>query len=369
MTSTRSVVSKGRAVLLVRVVIVVVALWLAAVPLPRELVEGVYAQGIYPIVRQLVTGLSSRTTLVLFDWLLVAGVTGLFGWWCWRLTRAGRKRRLRVLMLLAGRTLVLAAALYVAFLSIWGLNYRRQSLTTRLDYVGNRLNVAELESVTAVGVDRLNKLYGSIEAETWPQLNDLPDKLGPAFVRVQQRLGVSLPTPGLIPRRSILTPYFRRAGIDGMLDPFFLQILINDTVLPFERPFVTAHEWAHVAGYAHEAEANFVAWLSCLQGDDLMQYSGWLYLMGRLLNALPESSRSSFVDRIGSGPQADFAAVRARLSRVVPVVQRSARRINDQYLRANRVSSGVASYAEVVQLVVGTDMGRRQWSQTSSSSE
>ena len=367
MTSTRPVVQRRRTVFLVRVAIVVVAFWFATVPLPRELVETVYARGIYPILRQFVTGLSSRTTLVLFDWLLIAGVTGLFGWWGWRLTRAGRKRRLRVLMLLIGRTLVLAAIFYVVFLSIWGMNYRRQLLTTQLDYVENRVNVSELESVAAVGVERLNKLYSSIEAETWPQLSDLPDELGPAFVSVQQSLGVSLPAPGLVPRRSILTPYFRRAGIDGMLDPFFLQILINDTVLPFERPFVTAHEWAHVAGYAHEAEASFVAWLSCLEGDDIMQYSGWLYLMGRLLNALPESSRSSFVDRIGSGPRADFAAVRARLNRVVPLVQRSARRINDQYLRANRVSSGVASYAEVLQLVVGTEMGRRQWRQTSSS--
>ena len=34
-----------------------------------------------------------------------------------------------------------------------------------------------------------------------------------------------------------------------------------------ERPFVIAHEWAHLAGYADESEANFVAWLTCRRAD------------------------------------------------------------------------------------------------------
>ena len=367
MTPIRRVTPSRHTAFLARLMIVAVALWLAVMPLPRDWVETFYSQGIYPMVRELVTGMSSRTSLVLFDWMLVVGVAGLLGWWTWGLTQAWRGRRLRVLVLLAWRTLGLVAALYVVFLTVWGLNYRRQSLASRLGYAESRVTVAELESLTVVAVDHLNRLYDATEAETWPQFSDLPDRLGAPFVRVQQQLGVSVPTQGLVPRRSILTPYFRRAGIDGMLDPFFLQILVNDSVLPFERPFVTAHEWAHVAGYAHEAEANFIAWLSCLEGEETMQYSGWLYLVGRLLTVVPEPARTAIAGQLGSGPRADYAAVRARFNRVVPVVQRNARRINDRYLRANRVSSGVASYAEVVQLVVGTDMGRRQWPHSLSS--
>ncbi len=60
--------------------------------------------------------------------------------------------------------------------------------------------------------------------------------------------------------------YFRKAAIDGMTDPFFLEIILNPDVLPLERPFVLAHEWAHLAGYADESEANFVAWLTCIRG-------------------------------------------------------------------------------------------------------
>jgi len=345
----------------VRVAIVVFAVVMAVIPLPRAFVEEVYSQGAYPIVRRLVTGMSSLTDLVLFDLLLIGGLIAPPAWWIWRLSRAPRGGRLRVLASLAGRTMAVTATLYLVFLATWGLNYRRVSLAAGLGYAESRITQPVLESLTVAAIEHLNRLYDSTQDQTWPQLADLPVRLGTPFERVQRWLGVSPATPGLVPRRSVLTPYFRRAGVDGMVDPFFLQILVNETVLPFERPFVTAHEWAHVAGFAHEAEANFVAWLTCLEGDDMMRYSAWSFLVPRLLAALPDVAQRRLSAALGPGPRADFAAVRARLSRTIPIVRRNARRLNDRYLRANRVASGVASYGEVLQLAVGTDLGRRQW--------
>ncbi len=362
MTARRRITPRRYAATVFRVAIVAFAVVMAAIPLPRAFVETVYSRSAYPIVRQLVTGLSSVTSLVLFDLLLIGVSVALLGWWAIGLIRASRGGRLRALASLAGHTVVFAAALYLMFLGIWGLNYRRESLGAQLGYAESRVTGPVLETLTVTAIEHLNQLYDSTQDRSWPQLDELPGRLGPAFERVQQRLGVSPVMSGLVPKRSLLTPYFRRAGIDGMVDPFFLQILVNETVLPFERPFVTTHEWAHVAGFAHEAEANFVAWLTCLEGDEAMRYSAWLFLVPRLLAALPEASQRRLGTALGPGPRADFAAVRARLSRTIPVVRRNARRINDRYLKANRVTSGVASYGEVLQLVVGTDLGRRGWS-------
>ena len=337
------------------------AVLMAVLPVSRSAVESAYSQGVYPVLRQLVTAATNRVPLVLFDWLLLGGAAAILGWCAWRLWRRGGQGRLRALVAVAARLAVVAAALYLVFLATWGLNYRRETLAVKLGYAEDRVTPAVLEELTASAVARLNRLFEAIETRSWPQLEELPAELGPAFERVQRELGASRPASAVVPRRSLLTPYFRRAGIDGMTDPFSLQVLVNDTVLPFERPFITAHEWAHVAGYAHEAEANFVAWLTCLEGDERMQYSGWLNLVGRLLGAVPESSREALGALLGPGPRADYAAIRARTSRVVPVIQRNARRLNDGYLRANRVAGGVRSYGEVLQLAVGTDLGRRRW--------
>ena len=337
------------------------AVAMAVAPLSRAAVESAYSGGVYPIVRQLVTAATSRIPLVLFDWLLLAGGSAILGWAAWRLARPGRRRRLGVLGAVAARLTVVAAVVYLVFLVTWGLNYRRETLTAKLGYRPDRVTAAALDELAAAGVTHLNRLFEVIEARSWPQLEELPDELGPAFERAQRELGLLRPAPAVVPRRSLLTPYFRRAGIDGMFDPFSLQVLVNDTVLPFERPFVTAHEWAHLAGFAHEAEANFVAWLTCLEGDERMQYSGWLNLVGRLLGAVPEASRAALGAELGPGPRADYAAVRARTSRAVPIIRENARRLNDGYLRANRVAGGVQSYGEVLQLAVGTDLGRRRW--------
>ena len=339
------------------------ALVMAVVPLPRAFIETVYSRGVYPVVRQLVTGLSSLTSLVLFDLLVGVLPVALIGWWTLALISAPRGGRSRALAALAGRTVVFAAVLYLVFLGVWGLNYRRQPLGEQLSYAESRVTEPVLLTLTTAAIGQLNQLYESTQGYVWPQLDELPAQLGTAFARVQQRLGVSPVMAGLVPKRSLLTPYFRRAGIDGMVDPFFLQVMVTETVLPFERPVITAHEWAHVAGFAHEAEANFVAWLTCMDGDAAMRYSAWSFMVPRLLVALPEPSRQRLAATLGPGPQADFAAVRARVSRTIPIVRRNARRLNDRYLKANRVAAGVASYGEVLQLAVGTDLGRRQWTE------
>ena len=226
------------------------AVLMAVLPTSPSTVESVYSHGAYPILRQLVTAGTNRIPLVLFDWLLLGGSAAILGWCAWRLLRPGRHRRLRVLGALAARLTVLAAAIYLVFLVAWGLNYRRETLAAKLGYTEDRVTAAALDALAGAGVAHLNRLFEVIETRAWPRLEELPTDLGPAFERVQRELGASRPAPAVVPRRSLLTPYFRRAGIDGMFDPFSLQVLVNDTVLPFERPFVTAHEWAHLAGFA-----------------------------------------------------------------------------------------------------------------------
>ena len=43
-----------------------------------------------------------------------------------------------------------------------------------------------------------------------------------------------------------------------MLNPFGLETIVLPDLLPYERPFVVAHEWAHLAGHADEAEASAI---------------------------------------------------------------------------------------------------------------
>ncbi|MEO7276282.1 MAG: DUF3810 family protein, partial [Vicinamibacterales bacterium] len=104
-----------------------------------------------------------------------------------------------------------------------------------------------------------------------------------------------------------------------------------------------------------------VAWLTCVHGDALTQYSGWLALYAHVTGALPREDRRALADQLDPGVRQDLIAINARLLRSAPVVRRAAQEVYDSYLKANRVERGILSYDAVVRLVLGTrfDQGWR----------
>ena len=338
----------------VGILIIFLAGLLAVVPTSSAWVERFYSRQSYLVVQNLVTPVSSLAPFAVFDLLLVVTAVALLGGWLTALVRAGRGRRWRATARMVFKTMSVLAGIYVVFLLGWGFNYRREPLTAKLDYDQHRINADALGALIVESVEHLNELHPGAHRRTWPNLDELPARLGPAFEQVQRRLGGTRTAVTGVPKASLLTPYFRLAGVDGMLNPFSLEVLVNETVLRFERPFVVAHEWAHLAGYADESEASFVGWLTCLAGDESSRYSGWLFLTPHLMRHLGDEERSSLWALMDEGPIDDLRAVAERLSQSLPIVQRNASRVYDRYLKANRVEAGIASYSAVVDLILGT---------------
>ena len=273
--------------------VIIAAAVAALAPTPAAWVEQTYSRQWYVAGQRILTPVSGLVGFSLLDLLAIAGMLGLGFWWWRGLRRSGSEGRGRAVALarLALHTAALAAALYLVFLAMWGLNYRRVPLTAKLDYDAARISSAALVSLASESVDRLNALYEPAAAKPWPSLGELPARYGSAFAVVQRRLGAARPAVAGRPKATLLTAYFRRAGIDGMISPFSLEVLVNGAVLPFERPFLVAHEWSHLAGYANESEASFVGVLICLAGDAQSRYSAWLYLSQQLVRHLSQAER------------------------------------------------------------------------------
>jgi hypothetical protein len=138
-----------------------------------------------------------------------------------------------------------------------------------------------------------------------------------------------------------------------MVDPFALEVLANPDLLPWERPFVAAHEWSHLAGFADESEANFVGWLACLRGDESAQYSGWLYLFWQVSGEMSARDREALFAQLDEGPRGDLVAIAARLRRgQLPLLRDVSWVVYDRYLRANHVEAGIRSYGNVINLIL-----------------
>ena len=331
--------------------IVVLAGLAALVPLPATFVESFYSRGIYLSLQCVLTPLTNSIPIALLDVAgLVVGIC-LASIAVVRLVMA-RRRRLGAVLRLAWQGLIIAGAGYLVFMAMWGLNYEREPLTAKLEFDGRRITRQALVDVAGRSVDRLNALRPS--AVRWPPLDGIVADLGPAFAQTQRRFQPRTAVPGE-PKWSLLTLFFERAAVDGMTDPFFLEVLVRHDLLPFERPFVVAHEWAHLAGYADESEANFVGWLTCLAGNEAAKYSGWLFLYGQVAGSLGDADRRRVSNRLQPQPRADLQALYEKYQRqTIPLARDASRVVYDRFLKANRVEAGIDSYDAVVRLVLGT---------------
>jgi hypothetical protein len=236
---------------------------------------------------------------------------------------------------------------------VWGLNYRRLRMSDRLVVERGSPSTGAVVDLGHEAVRRINALHDRAHRTGWPEPLWQDDRLRIAFRDVQAMLSDAPPAePGRL-KQTLFGPYFRWTSVDGMVDPFALEVLANPDLLPWERPFVAAHEWAHLAGYAHETEANFVGWLTCLRASEAAQYSGWLYLYWQISGEVSARDRGALSMGLDAGPRRDVNAIVDRLRRgELPVLRNASWKVYDQYLRANRVEEGIRSYGEVVTLIL-----------------
>ena len=321
----------------------------AFAPMRPDRVERVFSRGVYPVIQPPLTRLSNHVPIALFDVLMVAVVVSIVSWLALACVRANT-HRWRFVM----RTAASVAALYLLFLAVWGLNYRREPLRRTPPFRQERVTPEALAQLAARTVDELNTIYPRLAA-AWPGWNDLPVQLRPAFEQAKAAVGPPWHVEVGRPKHSLLNVYFKRTAIDGMVAPFFLEVLVNQDVLPLERPFIVSHEWGHLAGRADESEASFLGWVTCMNGPLWARYSAWISLYGTIVAGLPPAERAAVGAELRAGPRRDLLALNDRIARQSSAVARRASQVAyDRFLKANRLREGVASYGLVVTLLLGT---------------
>jgi hypothetical protein len=325
----------------------------AFAPVSRDVIERRFSSTVYPRVQQVVTPLSNLVPFALFDVVTVAAAAALVMVIVRALHQARRQRRVWPLVTALRRIVTAAAVTYLVFLAVWGLNYRRVRMAERLVMANPAPTTDAVVSLGLEAARRVNALYAEAQGTGWADDPRQDTTLLDAFAVVQRRLSdAPLAVPGRF-KRSLYGPYFRWTSVDGMVNPFGLEVLANPDLLPFERPMVAAHEWAHLAGFADESEANFVGWLTCVHAGVPAQYSGWSYLYWQVNGESAPGDRMRLWDALDPGPRQDMEAVIERIRRgQLPFLRNASWRVYDQYLRANRVQEGVRSYGEVLTLIL-----------------
>lgn len=255
----------------------------------------------------------------------------------------------------------------MSFLLVWGLNYQREPLATRLGLTGRNASDEQLKLISESIVNEVNFSYTASHfnsdgsAIPLPTRSQVYDLIESAYQH--EPLLSDLPRPFGRPKPVFASYLMCLLGLSGFYMPFTGEPNFNAAQPDFDLPYVIAHEKAHQRGFAHEDEANFIAFLVCVNSTDpYLRYSGFLNAL-KILGALPGSDPvfyKSLIARIGEGPRSDLRARAAFWSRYQGPARAVAERVNDSYLKANRVHSGTRNYGEDIALIVGYYLKRVQ---------
>ena len=334
----------------IKIVLIAVALVLFLLPLPASFVERAYTNGFYSFLQPLLTPFANLLPFAIADVLLVAAVVGLPAWWIVRIKRAGRGRRWRAATRMAFNTLALVAAVFIAFQLLWGFNYERAPLGAKLDFDAARVSAQAAADLRRNVIEQLNREAAARRSD-WPDEREWREQLLITFNETARELGNRRGIAAGRPKRTLMNFYLAAAGIEGFVNPFGLEVVLESSVLPFEKPFLLAHEWGHLAGFADESEASFVGLLACLHSDSgAIRYAGWL----ALYLYLPDDAKGESM-RLAPEVVADLKAIAEREARRRnATISRVQWKVYDQFLKASGVEAGVASYGMLVRLVLGT---------------
>ena len=335
--------------------------------------EQVFSRGIYPALSSAVAFLPSLAPFSVAEWFAVAVLLGIVIYLVLSIrsiVRAPQGQKPHECVKGVAGLLGIASVLYFAFVMLCGANYYRHTFAEQSGLTIRDSSTAELaqlcETLAADMTEARAQLDEAMAAEEVTTLDDYAASQGgfaaysrkatdavsvladryPAFDRPLY----SPPKPVL---SSTLMSY---ADIAGIFFPFTVESNINTQGPFFPLPATMAHELAHQAGFMREDEANFIAYLACVNADDaLLRYSGYSlaydYAMSALRKADPQAA-----ERIAATLSPSVVADRQDRARFLaqfegPVAQMS-NAANNAYLKANNQTDGTRSYGRMVDLLL-----------------
>ena len=344
------------------------ALQLAGALLP-SVVERVYSQRIYRGVAAVFAFTTGLLPFSVGEIAFVAFVIGVLAWAAVVvsvLARA-RGRRRAVVGLALAQAWVAAGALYLAFVVLWGLNYRRQPYAVLAGLDTRPSTVEELASVCARLVDESNRAREGLSEDAAGVVRLEEGRNGamrraPEGYREAGRAQPALAGPSARAKPVRISTLLSYLGITGIFCPFTGEANVNTTLPEPDVPFASCHELAHAQGFAREDEANYIGYVACTRHPDAdFRYSGLLGASVYAMNALYRADRpahSRLEARRAAGVRRDLQALVAWSERYRGPAERASRAVNNAYLQMQGQRDGVRSYGRMGDLLIAEERPR-----------
>lgn len=330
-----------------------------------ETVERIYSLGLYPRIRGVLLKISSPLPFSLSEVLLAALLLSLvLG--VWRGLDAALARRRSIGSLLAGGAVGVLSKLgwlYCIYCFAWGLNHQRLPFSEGAGWKATAVSKEQLSELCAELVLRAGELRVQLDEDA-EGVSRLPAELN-SNLRAALEHGFTAAVdihPGLRMQRlpqaekPWISALMTRLGISGIFSPFTAEAHVNGQLPDPMLAFTTAHELAHLAGFAREDESNFIGAMVCERAENpYVRYSGALSSVMHALPALmlvnPERAEQ-LLDGLEPGIRRDWSAISNFWNRSRGPLRDVGQRVNDSYLRSQGHAEGIKSYGRMVDLLL-----------------
>ena len=260
--------------------------------------------------------------------------------------------------------IMISIASYIFSTFVFGFvpAYHGSTLDKKMSLDKQKVSAQELYDTAQILSAELAKeceyiIYNGEGASVMPYgYGDLNDKLMAAYEKAREKYDFISPLHSNI-KEIMLSEPMTYTHISGVYTFFTGEANINVNFPDYILPYTAAHEFAHQRGIAREDEANFVAFLVCMESDDhYIRYSAYLnlyeYVISALYSANPQGA-SSIAKTIPTGARSEMIAYSNFFEKYrETVVSEVSGTINDTFLNINGVEEGSKSYGMVVDLAV-----------------
>ncbi len=262
-----------------------------------------------------------------------------------------------VVSLLAAVSMILTSYIFTL-----GIGYRTTPIGERLNIESPEyISTEELYSVARTLRDEVNSLSSQLEHENGVSVmpysvKELSDKLSSSFDKLHEKYPFIKSFDSRV-KPVLFSTVMSDAGITGIYSFFTGEANVNVEYPQYNLPYVAAHEMSHQRGVSRENEANFVAFLICIDSPDpFIQYSGYLSMYEYVASALYRADEELYFELVAGLDESAIGDI--RVSRAVSAAHSDSLlgklndKANDAYLKLNG-TEGVVSYGYVVRLAVG----------------
>jgi hypothetical protein len=330
------------------------ALFIFFIGLNSAFVESVYTQHLYQYIAVSLRFISGLLPFPAGD--VLYGLLVLYVLWeVFLLARSLIARRLTKKDALRGTLVVLRILLilYVVFKLLWGLNYSRPPIHTRLGIANEKYNKKELIALGNFLIQRINQ----VQARRPPNGSSkytLPELRNGAVVAyaalAQKNAFFTYRQPAV--KQVLNTWLITKIGLEGYYNPLSGEANINTRIPSANLPFVTCHEIAHQLGVGREDEANLVGYLVSTSSPDLnFQYSGYYAVLRSVLFEIrfkaPEAYEA-LVKKLNRMTTADFKRDRQFWMYYNSDMYMYMDVALDSFLKLNNQDKGIDSYQDIV---------------------